>query len=141
MGLAVEPDGNRRDGAGGATEAAAPEAKRGARCSGGHGVDGGVAVLASVAADTPGEKEFLALLWLVDVGYLVFLAVRGLMRRSRKGASATKSAELPKPVENTAVAGMVETPADSPSRADAERELPEYASGVLSAHEQAEKRP
>jgi len=100
----------------------------------------GLPWLASVAADTQGERQFLAVLWLVDIGYLVFLAVRGFARPRSLTRSAAKPVEL-QPVEDKAVAWLVETPSESPSRADAERELPEYCAGMISVGEDRRERP
>jgi hypothetical protein len=99
----------------------------------------GLPWLASQAADTAGEKQFLALLWLVDGGYLVFLATRRIVRR-RKARSAAKFAAAELPEKDGPVAWVMESSAESPSRADAISELPEYASGIISAGEDGQEK-
>jgi len=80
--------------------------------------------------DAPEEKEFLAVLWLVDVGYLVFLAVRGIVRR-RKARSAAQVMAKDRTEKDAPVAWVISCASESPSRADAMRELPEYSARLL----------
>jgi hypothetical protein len=96
----------------------------------------GVPWLGSQAADTAGEKQFLAVLWLVDVGYLVFLAVRGILRR-RKARSAAKSTAAEQPEKDAPVAWVMSCAAESPSRDEAMMELPEYSARLMERNSDA----
>jgi hypothetical protein len=85
-------------------------------------LDGGMGNDAFMAA--------LALLWCVAGLYLALRAVRGMLRRGTKRRTTT--AEIAKAeIEAAPVAWLVPRASDSPSRADAMRQLPEYRARLL----------
>jgi hypothetical protein len=83
--------------------------------------------------DAREEKEYLAVLWLVDCGTLLFLVVRAIVRRPKAQSAATAKVEVAQQVEPTVpvVAWLIGKAVESPSRAEAMRELPEYSARML----------
>jgi len=72
----------------------------------------------------------LVALWLAACLYLVWRLVRTLWVMLRRSASSAAERRREK-AENAPVAWLVGLPSSSPSRAEAERELPEYCAGLL----------
>jgi hypothetical protein len=73
----------------------------------------------------------LAVLWCVACLYLVFALVRGLLRR-RAGGHRAETQITTATDEAAPVAWLVDRPSSSPSRAEAERDLPEYCARLIS---------
>lgn len=78
----------------------------------------------------------LLALWLVDCLWLVFMFARVVLRRrtgggkARAEVAASKAEAAPRD-EATPISWLVGRAASSPSRADAERELPEYCARLI----------
>jgi hypothetical protein len=99
-------------------------------------LDVAVGLLAVVAlpwmssqVDDIGEKRIIAVVWLAVCFGLLFVGVRGIVRRSR-ATTTRRQAEAPSN-QVQPVAWLMAPAASSPSRADAMRELPEYSARMM----------
>jgi hypothetical protein len=75
------------------------------------------------------SDRWLAVLWLAACLYLVFALVRAVVRRVMRGRKG--KAEKAEQGEAAPVAWLVARASSSPSRAEAERELPQYAARLI----------
>ncbi len=73
----------------------------------------------------------LAWLWLVDCLFLVFLLLRGILRRLARIRRRSAEGHRAK-AEDAPVAWLLCRPSSSPSRLDAMRSLPEYSARLIS---------
>jgi len=80
------------------------------------------------APGTP-DSALKQIAWVISGLYLVFVLVRFILRRVRKGRSAEGEGES-KPVS-----WLIDRASSSPSREDATKHLPDYCAGLLSSHE------
>jgi hypothetical protein len=95
-----------------------------------------IAMLIAVAAPLAGSRmsDAVTVIWSLACLYLVFALVRGILRRVRGRREV--QAEVGQAKDEAApVAMLLDLPSSSPSREEAERNLPEYCARLLHKQE------
>ncbi len=111
-----------------------PEKKRGGR--GWLGIFTAAVLFFVIPVCLPQIRDYQALanaltwLWLADCLFLVFVLLRGILRRSARMRRRSADRRRAK-AEDAPVAWLLGRPSSSPSRLDATRCLPEYSARLL----------
>jgi hypothetical protein len=91
-------------------------------------------VVATLLSGSPGERPSgaVTVIWSLACLYLVFALLRSILRRVR-GRRNVKAEVAQAKDEDAPVAWLLDRPASSPSRAETERNLPEYCARLIAS--------